>query len=74
MANGDLVNKEYVDNGARTKIILSLKKPQNVLIGTIWLQLPSVQYTWGDVDELGYTFQDVDNLNITWAEADLGGW
>ena len=65
MANGDLVNKEYVDNGARTKIILSLKKPQNVPIGTIWLQLPSVQYTWGD---------DVDNLNITWAEADLGGW
>ena len=67
MANGDLVNKEYVDNGARTKIILSP-------IGTIWLQLPPVQYTWGDVDELGYTFQDVDNLNITWAEADLGGW
>lgn len=35
MANGDLVNKEYVDNGARTKIILSLKKPQDVPIGTI---------------------------------------
>ena len=74
MANGDLVNKEYVDNGARTKIILSLKKPQDVPIGTIWLQLPPVQYKGTEVDALGYTFQDVDNLNITWAEADLGGW
>lgn len=74
MVNGDLVNKEYIDNGARTKIILSLKKPQDVPIGTIWLQLPPVQYTWAEVEELGYTFQDVDNLNITWAEADLGGW
>lgn len=74
MANGDLVNKEYIDNGARTKIILSLKKPQDAPIGTIWLQLPPVQYKWVDVDALSYTFQDVDNLNITWAEADLGGW
>ena len=74
MANGDLVNKEYGDNGARTKMILSLKKPQDVPIGTIWLQLPPVQYKWAEVDALGYTFQDVDNLNITWAEADLGGW
>ena len=73
MVNGDLVNKEYIDNGARTKIILSLKKPQDVPIGTIWLQLPPVQYKWAEVDALGYTFQDVDNLNITWAEADLGG-
>lgn len=74
MANGDLVTKEYIDNGKRNKFYLSTRKPTNPSIGDIWYQLPAVQYTWADVNELNYTFADVDAQNLTWADADMGGW
>lgn len=73
-ASSTLVNKSYVDNGKRTKFIMSIQTPTDVPVGTIWYQLPPSTYTMSQIDALDYTFNDVDAIGITWGDADKGGW